>query len=278
MPDLLLLLLVALLGTALLWGLLRLAFPRSSSRHQDHRTLETLHEAYRWTPLQHFGWVLLWTLLGGVLAVGLFEALEALFWSGAHARSTFWVGPDRAARALVGVLGGAAFGLLLGLRSMRRHLGDAYSGYMDYQNRITGLANERATRAFAVLLGLMWAVLSIGFLHWSSAFSAQDLHQRPLFSLQTRHYPFAEIEELQTLAHFVRPDGRLCTLEHYRIRFADGSRWDSRNSGFENPVRNRALFAWLSEQTGLPLVEVVPEGRVPADGSADDAPQGAGSE
>jgi hypothetical protein len=273
MPDLLVLVLVALLGTVLLWGGLRLAFPRRSSPHRDPRDLESLHNRFRWTGLAHIGWVLLWTFLGSLLAIGLFEALESALWAKAQNKSLHWIGPDRSARLLLGLIGGGALGLRLSLLNMRHRLKDDFSAYIDYQNRVTGLANERATLAFAAALGLAWVLLGIFFLDWYSAFGPEGMRQRPLFSLETRTHPYAEIEELQTLAQFVRPDGRICDLEHYRIRFEDGSRWDSRNSGFESPERNRALFAFLADKTGLPLIDVVPEGTRPA-GSAAEAGAG----
>lgn len=269
MPDLIVLLLLALAGTALLWGGLRLAFPKRASKHHDARSLEALHGQFRWTGLQHVAWVLLWTVLGSLLAMGLFELAENLLWAKAQAKSLHWIGPDRTARFLLGLVGGAALGLRMGLWHMRRSLGSAFSAYIDYQNRVTGLANERATRAFAAFLVLGCLLLNLAFLDWYSAFGPEGIRQRPLFSFETRVQPYGNIETLQTLGAFVRPDGRICTLEHYRIRFADGSRWDSRNSGFENPERNRDLFAFLADKTGLPVIDVVPDGMDPAPAALD---------
>lgn len=260
MADLLGLVLVSLAATALLWGGLRLAFPRVSSPHRSDEALEALHARFAGRTAEHLLAALVGILLGMALAYAAYRGAEALLLSGRLSKTLHYVGTDRAARALVALLGGAAVGLPLSLAWMRRRLGADYPAYIDYQNRLTGLANERATRALAAVSGIGWAVTMLLFVNWYTAFGPQGVVQNPLFSLRTRTYAYEDVEALQTLAAFRRPDGRVCDLEHYRIRFRDGRRWDSRNSGFEDPLRNRELFGFLAERTGLELQPVGPDG------------------
>jgi hypothetical protein len=262
MRDAILLVLLALVATASCYALLRWRFPERSSPHRVDETLDVLHERFRFKPLEHMGWVVFFVILGGWLAYGLFWLGETALQSGRLAKSIHYIGPDRAARVLVALLGGGALALPLGAYWMKRRLGDAYSGYIDYQNRLTGLANERATMALGRLSLVAFLVLSAMFLQWYSAFGPAGLRQNPLFGLTVREYAYGDVDALQTLAAFQRPDGRICDLEHYRIIFQDGRRWDSRNSGFESPERNRALFQFLSDKIGMPLVAVGPDGEV----------------
>jgi len=248
MPDFPVLVLLALLLSALLYGALRLLFPASKSPHQSQASFDELHQRFRYTGFRQLAVMIGLTAGGCLLAYGVYQLAAWLFYSGSLAKSLHLIRPDLFARLLVALLGGAALGLALSPWAFRRLLGPDYEAYVDYQNRLTGLDNERTAKALSRLMLLAYALVSALFLDWYTAFGPAGIRQAPLFSLGIREHTYQELTNLETKSAFIRPDGKTCKREHFLLHFSDGQQWNSRNSGYETADRNAALRRFVEQK------------------------------
>lgn len=250
MPDLLVLVLLSGGLTVLSFGALRMLYPASSSPHQTDHSMEELQEEYHLAGLQQLGIFLLLTALGTVICYGIYQGIATLLYSGRLAKHEYLIRADLFARLLCAVVGGAAIAFRFTGPLFAHYLKDRYSGYVDYQNRKSGLANERASIGLGRLAAFSWLIIGAIFLNWYTAFGPQGIRQYPLFDYKIREYTYEQIRGLERLDSFVSPDGKTRELEHYVIHFANGEVWNSRNSGYEDPSRNADLMKWLAKKTG----------------------------
>ncbi len=251
MPDLPGLVLLSFLLSALLYGVLRLLFPGSKRLKRSTEDFAALHRRFRFSGFRQFAVMAAITLAGSLLAYGVYQGAAWLLHSGSLSRSLYLIRADRFARLVVSLLGGAAIGLAASPLVFKKMLGADYEAYVDYQNHLTGLDNERTANGLAILLGLAYVVISALFLDWYSAFSPAGIRQAPLFSAQIREHAYTDIARLEMRDSFVRPDGKHCVHQHFIVYFKDGQQWNSRNSGYETLDRNQELFLFLKEKAGL---------------------------
>jgi hypothetical protein len=251
MPDFPVLVLLALLLSALLYGSLRLLFPASKSPYQSQASFEELHRRYRYTGFRQLAVMIGLTAAGCLLAYGVYQLAAWLLYSGSLAKSLHLIRPDRFARLLVALLGGAALGLAWSPWAFRRLLGPDYEAYVDYQNRLTGLDNERTAKALSRVLLLAYALVSALFLDWYTAFGPAGIRQAPLFSFSIREHTYQELANIETKHSFVRPDGKECQRKHFLLHFSDGQQWNSRNSGYETGDRNAELLQFVQQKMEL---------------------------
>jgi hypothetical protein len=250
MPDFPVLVLLALLLSALLYVVLRLLFPASHSPYQSQATFDELHGRFRYTGFRQLAVMAGLTAGGCLLAYGVYQLAAWLLYSGSLAKSLHLIRPDRFARLLVALLGGAALGLAWSPWAFRRLLGQDYEAYVEYQNRLTGLDNERTAKAMSRLMLLAYVLVSALFLDWYTAFGPAGIRQAPLFSLSIREHTYQELSTIETKSAFVRPDGKECKREHFLLHFSDGQQWNSRNSGYETGARNAELLRFVQEKIG----------------------------
>ncbi|MBI1192661.1 MAG: hypothetical protein GC205_05745 [Bacteroidetes bacterium] len=248
MPDFPVLVLLALVLSGLIYAALRLLFPAHKSPYQTEASFEELHARFRYTGFRQFAVMVGLTLAGCIAAYGLYQIAAVLLYSGSLAKSFHLIRPDRFARLLVALLGGGALGLALSPWAFRKLLGSEYQAYVDYQNRLTGLDNERTAKALSRVLLVTYAFVSALFLDWYTAFGPAGIRQAPLFSLQIREHTYADLARIEQRASFVRPDGKNCSRQHFLLHFASGQQWNSRNSGYETADRNADLLLFIQEK------------------------------
>jgi ABC-type multidrug transport system fused ATPase/permease subunit len=253
MPDLLLSILIAALLSLVILLSLRLLYPAKSSQHKSGRDLISLHQEFRF---HGFGQLLVFLLiaaLGTLACFGIYQGVAEWLYQQRLEKSELLIRADLFARILAAVVGGAALAFRFSGPLFKRILGDRFSDYVAYQNQLSGMANERASKGISLALLISYALLSMLFLNWYTGFGPQGILQDPLFSFQKREYRYDQIERLERLESYTRPDGKTRELEHYLIHFNNGEVWNSRNSGYEDPLRNRELFESLSKRLDLEL-------------------------
>ncbi len=248
MPDLPVLVLLALLLSLLIYGLLRVLFPASGSSYHSGQDFESLHERFRYAGFRQFAVMAALTLVGSLIAYGVYQGAAYLFYSGSLSKSIYLIRPNRFARLLVALLGGSALGLALSPAVFKRLLGANYEDYVEYQNHLTGLNNELCARSLSIFLVLAYAVVSVFFLHWYSAFGPVGMRQAQLLSTKIQEHEYSEIVHIEERSSFERPDGKRYPQEHFLVFFRDGKQWSSRNSGYDDDVRNRELLQFLREK------------------------------
>jgi len=248
MPDFPVLVLLALVLSGLIYATLRLLFPAHKSPYRTEASFEELHARFRFTGFRQFAVMVGLTVAGCVVAYGLYQLAAFLLYSGSLAKNLHLIRPDLFARLLVALLGGGALGLALSPWAFRRLLGSEYEAYVDYQNRLTGLDNERTAKALSWALLVTYALVSALFLDWYTAFGPAGIRQAPLFSLDIREHAYADLANIEQRNSFVRPDGKNCSREHFLLHFASGQQWNSRNSGYESQDRNAELLTFIQEK------------------------------
>jgi hypothetical protein len=251
MPDFPILLLLALLLSALIYGALLILAPARRSPYQSAERFESLHQRFRYSGFRQFAVMAVLTLLGSLVAYGIYYLCASLWYSGSLSRSLFLIRPDLIPRVLAGLTGGAAIGLALAPCVFRRLLGSDFAAYTDYQNRLTGLDNEKAGKILAVLLLIGYVGLCSLYLGWYTGFGPAGIRHAPLFSGEVHEHLYSDIVRIEEADFFVRPDGKVVPFEHFILHFADRTRWNSRNSGYDNPARNREVLELVRAKTLL---------------------------
>lgn len=254
MPDLLVIVLIAAAAVVVLFGVLRLAYPASKSSYATSASDEELRKTFHLYGYRQIVLFLVLGLAGAAICYAIHYLLATIVYSGRFADAEYLIRADLFPRLLTAAVGGAAVAFRLYGPLFRQFLGPArYAGYVDYQNRQSGLANEKASFALSRLAVVCWVILLAVFLNWYTAFGEEEIRQDPLFAFRVRVHEYEDIERLKWRERFRRPDGRWVELEHYVIEFDDGSVWNSRNSGYEDPAKNRELFEYLSGRTAIPM-------------------------
>ncbi|MFT7588694.1 MAG: hypothetical protein ACI959_000906 [Limisphaerales bacterium] len=253
MPDFIVLVLLAAVLSVILLSAMRMAFPRSKSVYRSTRTTIDLHQEFRYTGLLQFLVTTLIILASGALTYFIYEQIASLRFAGSLDKSEYFIRADLFERMVVALLGGGAVGFWFSAKLLRKILGERYEGYVVYQNRLSGLANELAAKWLSIGLFIALLCCSSMFLTWYTAFGPQGIRQDPLFSVNVREYKYENITRLYKKDQFIRADGKARALEHYFIEFENGQQWNSKNSGFEDPQRNTKLFQYLSDKTGISL-------------------------
>jgi hypothetical protein len=107
-------------------------------------------------------------------------------------------------------------------------------------------------KVFAIITGL----LLIGFLDWFTAFRQNDIIVNSLFGLGNKTYLYSDIIDIRDIDKLKAPNGNIVEDKHYIIVFNDGSKWNSRNSGFGDYKSDTRIMDVVENKTGRQLTKL----------------------
>lgn len=138
----------------------------------------------------------------------------------------------------------------------KRKLKGDWSEYAAYNNLKYGYYYEIIVRAVIKVYAVITAVLVIGFFDWFTAFRQEDIVVSNLFGLGNRIYKYSDIADIRDVQKTKALSGNIVDKKHYVIVFNDGTKWNSRDSGFDNFDKDTKIMEIVKQKTAKNLTEL----------------------
>lgn len=131
---------------------------------------------------------------------------------------------------------------------------EAYADFRRYQARKFGYDSRRLLLPFYVVFGAITARFVVLLWGWGVSFTPQAILIDPFWSGETIRYTYAEVLQIR----IPEADGDV----DLTLQFADGGWWSTRNILYaKSPEQLRAIAAYASERSGLPVVDTTSAAR-----------------
>lgn len=241
--------------TYALYKLFEVVNPLSKANQKTDKSFEYLKEKYDLVYREQF---VIFLMVVVALSFALYFVLSFIIFIrlSVFDDATFVVKPSNEFVGVLSLMVGLLLSVIISFNSTRRHLRNDWEEYLAYLNlrhKFEYLKSIRVTLCFFSLLIIVGFVIAFD---WYTVFGKSDIRINGFFSLGSKRYQYTDIIKVEDVARYEALSGDIYDRPHFVIRFLDGEKWNSQESGFVNYQKDKEIIDMILAKTNLEQVKV----------------------
>lgn len=229
--------------------------PLDKAEYKTDKTIEELRKKYLKFDLKQIGLIALTTICLVYILFELFSVLIDLRLS-LLTDTIIIVKPYPEMILIISLFSGILFASLTMFAISKRILKNDWDEYLAYSNLKYKFDYVKVSKFTIRIFAFINGLLIIAFLDWYSAFGQQEIKLNELLSLSTKTYKYSDIFKIKEVERVKAPNGNILDDPHFIIEFTDGKKWNSRDNGFANYIKDSKIINFLKPKTNLEPIKL----------------------